>query len=264
MAAFPDDKKLPLDDEPPQYEETTAGSSSATFDSTGFIATSQLQVNAIGYDTNQALTGKMLENITVYRVESGEPEYLSVRRKASSNSCALVRASDPSQNTLISTIYRWGPGRHPKMHLLPYDSAVSVEQAIENDNIPGEVVEAKSRKWYSRDQLFQTSLGEFTWTYGDRDEKKELNADSLLVMTRADGSKNGTQIAQLIRNDEMRTPGSKRHAGGNGGRLQIDLRAWQGEKTAGPGIEAFVVASCILMLKREADRFINNNIAAVS
>lgn len=260
MTSFNDkkNKDFALDAPPPGYEDAAPSAASS-----GFVSTSELQINALGYDTNQALTGRMLENITVYRVDSGQPEYISVRQKASSNSCALVKASDPGQNTLISTIYRWGLA-HPRMHLLPYGSTVSVQQAIENDNIAGEEVKVVSRKWYSRDQVFHTSLGEFTWTYGHRDERAELDADSLLVMTCADGSKDGVQVAQLIRNDDLRTAGSKRYSGGNGGRLVMDLRRWQGEKTAGPGIEAFAVASCILMLKREADRFINNNIAAVS
>lgn len=253
-----DDKLAP----PPAYEEASPRPSSDSPD--GFVTTSELQVQATGYDTNQALTGCMLENITVERVSTGQTEYTSVRLKRSSNSCALVHASNPDR-TLISTIYRWGPGRRPKMHILPNDAVVSVEQALENDKIPGEVVGVKSRAWYSRDQLFDTSLGQFTWSYADRHERAEVDADSLMVLERVDGSsKGGVTVAQLIRNSEFRTPGSKKYSGGNGGRLIMDLRMWNDEKTAGAGIEAFVVASCILMLKREADRFINNNVAAVT
>lgn len=254
-----DDEKLAP---PPQYEEATPRPSSDSPDR--FVTTSELQIQATGYDMNQALTGNMLENITVERVSSGQNEYTSVRLKRSSNSCALVHASDPNR-TLISTIYRWGPGRRPKMHILPNDAVISVEQALENEKIPGEVVGVKSRTWYSRDQIFDTSLGQFTWSYADRHERHEAGADSLMVMERIDGnSKAGVTVAQFIRNDELRTPGSKKYSGGNGGRLIMDLRMWNDEKTAGAGIEAFVVASCILMLKREADRFINNNVAAVS
>lgn len=211
--------------------------------------------------------------ISVYRVQSGEAEYTSVRLKKNSNSCALVRASDPRQNTLISTIYRFGPGRHPKMHILPSNSGVSVEEAVENENVPGETVKVKSRSMISRGQIFDTSLGKFEWRYGTREERAACNADSLLIMERVDRaslpnaskeSKSGARVAQLIRNDQFRTPGSKKYSGGNGGRLMMDLRMWHDEKNAGAdGAEAFVVASCILMLKREADRFIDNHIAAV-
>jgi hypothetical protein len=97
---------------PPDYNEVVASdyaSSQSSFPD-GFLATSELQVEAIGYNTNQALSGnKTLENISVYSVESGVPvqeKYTSVRLKSSSNSCALVHSSDPRQNALISTIYR--------------------------------------------------------------------------------------------------------------------------------------------------------------
>jgi hypothetical protein len=263
---------------PPDYNEVVASdyaSSQSSFPD-GFLATSELQVEAIGYNTNQALSGnKTLENISVYSVESGVPvqeKYTSVRLKSSSNSCALVHSSDPRQNALISTIYRWGPGRHPRMRILPRDASVSVEQAIDDDNLRGELVDVQSRSMVSRAQVFDTSLGKFEWRYGSREERKACNADSLLILERmdpivlADGTKtrSGARVAQLIRNDQFRTPGSVRYSGGNGGRLVIDLRAWKDEKHAdADGVEAFFVASCILMLKREADRFIDNNIAAV-
>ena len=237
--------------EPPSYNDAN-GSHSV------FSPTSALQVQAIGYDTNQALTGKTLENISVFRVDTDKEEYTSVRRKKSSNSCALVRASDPN-TTLISTIYRFGPGRHPRMHVFPRDSAISVDQALDNDKVPGEQIEVKSRSMVSRGQIFDTSLGKFEWRYATSAEERACGADQLLVMERVDS---GVQVAHLIRNDEFRTPGTVRYSGGNGGRLMMDLRGWEEKRTG--DVEAFVVASCVLMLKREADRFINNNIAAVS
>lgn len=228
--------------------------------SSNFLATSNLNIHAIGYDTNQALTGRTLENISVYRVESGQAEYVSIREKKSSNSCALVRTSDQDR-TLISTIYRFGPGRHPKMHIVPDNAKVSVDAALANKSIPGEEVEVKSRSFTSRAQVIDTALGKYQWRYGSRQERAACNADSLLIMERTDG----TRIAQLVRNAELRTPGTVRYSGGNGGRLMIDLHAWEnGDKAATAGVEALVVASCILMLKREADRFIDNNIALVT
>lgn len=256
---------------PPEYKEAIGShypSSSSSSD--GFIATSELQVQAIGYDANQALTGRTLENISVYRVESGDAEYISIRLKKNSNSCALVRTSDQRQTPLISTIYRIGPGRPPRMRILSYNAGVSVEEAINNENVHGELIEVKSRSWVSREQVLDTSFGRFVWRYGTRDEHAACNADSLLVMERMDRvsipsggkSKKGTRVAQFIRNDQFRTPGSKKQSGGNGGRLMIDLRIWDnGENASAHHVEAFVVASCILMLKREADRFINNRAA---
>lgn len=263
---------------PPEYTEVAASNyaSSRSSSPDGFLATSELQVEAIGYDTNQALSGnRTLENISVYGVESGAPtreKYTSIRLKKNSNSCALVRPCDGGQNALISTIYRWGPGRHPRMRILPRDASVSVEQAIDDDNLRGELVDVKSRSMVSRAQVLDTSLGKFEWRYGSKEEKRACNADSLLILERMDRgvlpdgtkTKSGAKIAQLIRNDQFRTPGTVKYSGGNGGRLVMDLRSWEDEKHAGAnGAEAFVVASCILMLKREADRFIDNNLAAV-
>lgn len=258
---------------PPEYEEAISSdqsSNSSSFD--GFFPTSELQVQAIGYDVDQALTGRTLENISVYSVESGDAEYISVRLKKNSNSCALVRASDPRQSTLVSTIYRVGPGRSPRMRILPDNAGVLVEEALNNENVRGELVEVKSRSLVSRRQVFDTSFGKFEWRHGTGEEKVACNADSLLVMERIDRvslpsggkSKSGVRVAELVRNDEFRTPGTKRYSGGNGGRLRMDLRMWDDDKNASVhGVEAFVVASSVLMLKREADRFIDNHIALV-
>ncbi|KAE8329590.1 hypothetical protein BDV39DRAFT_171621 [Aspergillus sergii] len=244
--------------------------SSSNSDFCGFVPTATLQVEAIGYDVDQALTSRTLENISVFRPGSRDAEYVSIRLKKNSNSCALVRVSD--QATLISTIYRFGPGRHPRMRILNLDSKVSVEDAIKNENVRGELIEVKSRLMISRAQVFDTSLGKFEWRYGTKEEQAACNADNLLVMERLDRvslpgggqSKSGARVAQLIRNDQYRTPGTKKYSGGNGGRLFIDLRMWNEDKSTSPQrVEAFVVASCILMLKREADRFIDNHLALV-
>ncbi|KFX99676.1 hypothetical protein V490_01717 [Pseudogymnoascus sp. VKM F-3557] len=230
------------------FSKSKRSSDLFTDDKSGFIASSELQVEAIGYDLNQALCGRTLENIFVYRPGSPNPKYASMRLKKSSNSCALIRGN----TTLISTIYRWGPGRHPRMRIL--NSSVSIEEAIEDDNVRGELVEVKSRSIVSRGQVFDTSLGKFEWRYGTRDEQAACDADSLLVM-----EENGKRIGLFVRNDQFRTPGTRQYSGGNGGRLMLDLRICDNPES----VEAFAVASCILMLKREADRFIENNVAAV-
>ncbi|KAB8276144.1 hypothetical protein BDV30DRAFT_47230 [Aspergillus minisclerotigenes] len=83
-------------------------SSSSNRNFGGFVPTATLQVQTIGYDVDQALTGRTLENISVFRSGSRDAEYGSIRLKKNSNSCALVRVSD--QATLMSTIYCFGPG----------------------------------------------------------------------------------------------------------------------------------------------------------
>ncbi|KAF9879538.1 hypothetical protein CkaCkLH20_03081 [Colletotrichum karsti] len=264
-------------DAPPGYKESLGANPSGTFISPSDSGTiSQLDIQAIGYDTNQALTGNTLENIPVYRVGSGELEYTSIRLKKNSNSCALVRGSDTTQTPVISTIYRWGPGRRPRMRILPPGTAATVEEAINSDHLVCEVVEVKSRNMMSRTQELKTSFGTFEWRYGGRGERKEASeASSLLVLERTDDAaaaasasgktgKHGVPIAQLVRSAELRTAGTSRWMGGNGGRLIMDLGMWTDDKkTAVKDAEAFIVASCLLMLKREADRFKDNTIAAV-
>jgi len=158
------------------------------------------------------------------------------------------------------------------MHILPYNAGISVEEALNNENVHGELVEVKSRSLVSRAQVLDTSLGKFEWRNGTGEERTTFHADSLLVMERIDPviltngekSKSGVRVAQFIRNDQFRTPGTKKNSGGNGGRLMMDLRMWDDDENASAhDVEAFVVASCILMLKREADRFIDNHIALV-
>ena len=167
---------------------------------------------------------------------------------------------------MLATVYRWGPGRPPKIRIFPKDSTVSVEDAINSDSVPCELVGVKSRNMFSRTQRMETSFGTFEWRYGNRGERKEVDqADSLLVMDRVDpAKKESTRIAHMVRSDEFRTEGTTKCMGGNGGRLMIDLSPWADDKTtAAKDVEAFVVASCICMLKREADRFQNNAVAAV-
>lgn len=271
LSGSPDES---IQDPPPAYHEASTSNTLPSSSSSpgGFFGTSTLSVQAIGYDCNQAYTGKYLENITVYRTDSGAAEYISVRLKKSSNSCALVRTADPTQTPLISTIYRIGPGRHPRMRILHDNPGLTVEDAVKDEDLRGELIEVKSRSMISRAQVFDTSLGKFEWRFGDKKERDACNASSLLIMERTDRitlpdgteSQSGAQVAQLIRNDEFRTPGSKKNSGGNGGRLVMDLRMWQDDKRTGvQEAEAFIVASCILMLKREADRYIDNQVAAV-
>lgn len=160
------------------------------------------------------------------------------------------------------------------MRIFPANTSVSVEDAINADKVECELIDVKSRSMLSRAQKFDTSFGAFEWRYGSRGERKEdYDASSLLILERTDSvesgagakvGKRGVRVAQLVRSDEFRTPGTTRYMGGNGGRLMMDLSLWTEDKKAtAKDVEAFVVASCICMLKREADRFRDNTIAAV-
>jgi hypothetical protein len=159
------------------------------------------------------------------------------------------------------------------MRILPPTSSTSIEEAINSDNVECEMVEVRSRSVFSRTQRIETSFGTFQWRYGSRAERGEaFHANSLLILERLDqhttekSSKEDkpARIAQFVRNDEFRTPGTHKCMAGNGGRLMIDLSAWADDKSStAEKVEAFVVASCICMLKREVDRMRDNNIAVI-
>lgn len=59
----------------------------------------------------------------------------------------------------------------------------------------------------------------------------------------------GQLIAQLVRYEGTRTPGTSRCTAGNGGELQIDKEACRLLELD----ETVVVATCLVMLKRESD-----------
>ena len=243
-----------------------------TEESGDFDPTTALQVEATGFDTKQALKGWMLENITVVQPDSKQLEYTSVRLKKFANSCALVRSRDEA--VVLSTIYTAGP-RRPRMRLFDPAAGVTVEDAIHDKTFPAEAhvqeFKVKSRSVFSRTQVLETPLGTFEWRYARKSERKAYNADNLLIAeltpnpTHAAGSTSKVRVAQLIRNDAYRTAGTVKYSGGNGGRLQINLRPWSGDTKSLPErAEALIVASCIMMLKREADRFVNGVVGAVA
>jgi hypothetical protein len=268
---------------PPTYSEAIGGDiagRSVSPATASFAPTTQLQIHATGVTSSSSLCSQDPLPIPVFRIDPGtstssiestEPEYISLRLKKKSNSCALVRGSDPSRRPLNATIYRWGPGKPPKIRILPLDSSASVEEAINSENLESDLLEVRSRSIISRSQKIATSFGTFQWRYGGRSEKKDaFDANSLLILEKIDGlsakksKKQGIRVAQFIRNDEFRTPGTNKYMAGNGGRLMLDLRAWTGEKeTDTAKIEAFMIASCICMLKREVDRMRDNTTAAI-
>lgn len=266
------------EDDAPSYDHVMAGRTAASSSGSPsyagqFMPDTQLQIQAIGYDYNAAMYGNTLEQITVCQPDTGHVEYTSVRLKKNSNSCGLVRGSDDSSVPLIATIYRWGPGRSPRMKILQKDSHANVQQAIESDKVPCELIELRSRNMFSRTQIFETSFGTFEWRYGSRDERRATDdANSLLIMEKIEtvsgglkSSKKARRVAQLVRNDEFRTPGTNKNMGGNGGRLMMDVSSGvDGHSVTTKDFEAFVVAGCICMLKREADRFKDNVVAAVT
>ncbi|KAK4156666.1 hypothetical protein C8A00DRAFT_40881 [Chaetomidium leptoderma] len=140
---------------------------------------------------------------------------------------------------------------------------------------------------------FRTRLGTFQWRYGSRRERHAAAAaqsqqhkgqgevSSLLVLERVvhvaaaqtssvpnkkKDEKVRTVVAHFLRGEGYRTPGSSGSTAGNGGRLVMDLGMWGGAdfKEDGEMAVVMVVATCLLMLKREIDRRRTQQIAIMA
>lgn len=297
--------RLPGDEPPPSYAPPSYDAgvtgrpsgekaydavsiNSATSQAPGFNPSIHLAIETAGFNINSFSNRNWHgdQAIPVFRLVPGptallerqdNPEYYSLRPKKSSNSCALIRADDAGQAPIISTVYRWGPGRDPHMRMYGPTERVSIEDAVDKNKPVDKEFEVKTHWVTSRSASLVTPYGKFEWRYAKRSEKKEVQADSLIVCDRLDSpnaaagtssSKKETRIrvAQFVRNAEYRTQGTTRWTGGNGGRLMIDLSEWAGQEKNGivEEIEPLIVAGCMLMLKRETDREKNNQIVVVT
>ncbi|BFZ58831.1 hypothetical protein PYCC9005_005896 [Savitreella phatthalungensis] len=253
---------------PPRYSDLGIEGSSSIDDADGFKATSQFYIHANGYTLGQALYGKTLENTYIYRVDTSELAYTSVRTKRKSNSCALVRGSDGPP--LIATIYRRGPFRHARMRIYAPGAVKTVDDAINSDweDEDGDLVKVESKSIFTHTQKFDTPYGTFEWRDGSKRERKDAAADAttLMIMERHDLGNEAVPVARFVRTPEFRTPGTKKDVIGErgaGGRLMLDLTSWRDQKVEIDDVEAFIVASCICMIKRETDRYIEQSQAVV-
>jgi hypothetical protein len=267
-----DSKELEVSE--PSLSDDGNSISGTTVTGDAFTVSVQMQIQSLGLHIDN-FGHSDSSPIPVFGVSadgssSASPEFVSIRPSPKSNSCALLDSTQPQQTALISTVYRWGPGRNPRMRVLPAGNSFTPEQAVEGEFKGGEEWEVTGTgNPLSRTKRMVTPYGMFEWRYGSRSEKKEqYKATSLLVLDKVDGpkSKHRTRVAQLVRNDEFRTPGTTNwNTNGNGGRLQMDARLWEDESKAGArDLQAFVVASCICMLKKEVDRQRNNQVALVT
>ncbi|KYK55705.1 hypothetical protein DCS_07669 [Drechmeria coniospora] len=244
----------------PRYEAviglsiSSSAAASPAGPSTNLHATHTFQIETLGHPLIALPFSTTPVPILIYRVlptgTLGPLAYQSLRQTRRSGNSVLVKPDDHlAEQPLCSTSYRFGPKRPPHMQLLG-------EAACD------EVFEVHAKGCHTRAQGIRTHLGTFRWRYASRAERRAAGADSLVVLDLVTsvalaGGKSRERrrrIAQLVRNDEWRTKGTRGCTAGNGGRLMMDLGDWAAAKSELLQMEVLVIASCIVMLKKEVDR----------
>ncbi|KAF2631612.1 hypothetical protein BU25DRAFT_407255 [Macroventuria anomochaeta] len=220
-----DKKELMIGDTVSIASDTTLGVLDATF-----IPVKTLHINAKGISVLRLSTPPSERAVTISNPD-GSLVYTSTRARLSSGNCTLT---DADGKALVGTEYFFGPSKDPVLNRLDTDE--------------GMIYEIKTlSKWTSRNHKFLLPDGRtFEWRY-KREKGFGANGVKGTALVLNVGER---RLAMLIRNDETRTLGSKSCSAGNGGELLL------GDDVGGKiGIkEDLVVATCLLMLKKEIDR----------
>lgn len=205
-------------------------------DDSSFTPTRRLTIDAHGIGVFRFPSPSNELEIPVY-TESDKVVYISKREKRSSGNCVLWSAK---AGKLVETEYFFGMNRDPVLRVVDVEGKGGVE--------------VKTRtKWMSRRMEVEVPDGRrVEWGY-----EKEKTADGRQVnfivlrevVDKGEGGR-GMEISRLIRSDETRTPGSSRCSVGNGRELLIDGSVLEFSSLD----DGLVVASCLVMLKREVDR----------
>ena len=191
---------------------------------------------------------------------NGSVAYTSTRARKSKGDCILASREG---GDLISTNYFFGPQRQPILKDLSqfdYSNPISGEASKPFDKTDS-LFDIKS-KWNSRAiiMVHRPTGKVFEWSYEKTrtaDKKKALllvlrlkdNQSALEVKGSDDESDGkGKVIAQLIRSETTRTPGTKSCTAGNGGQLVLDRDAAEAME------EPLIIATSLMMLKKEIDR----------
>lgn len=208
-------------------------------DSSSFYPSRTLNVGAKGIGAFRLPLPDRQFEITISGFD-GTAAYVSGRDKRWSGNSVL---SAPKLGNLIRTEYFVGPNRDPVLRLLQTTSVIPEEIKIKS-------------KWGSRSIQFTMPAGaEYQWSYEKekRPDGEKLHLVTLHAIENPDNKTNGQpnrRVAQLVRSAETRTPGTHKCSAGNGGELQID----DGALNALNLDESIVVATCLVVLKREVDR----------
>jgi len=179
----------------------------------------------------------------------GSLAYASTRNSRCSGSCVL---SSPDTGEVARTTYFWGPFRQPIVSLLPTGNKLAGETYGAGTS-EGEEIKVISRGMLKGTAVFTSAKwGTFEWSYAWRKENN-MRVNLLILEKRVPDENDSTQyklfkIAELERSDETRTEGSTKHSAGNGGRLGV---SWEASREID---ESLIIASLLIMLKKEIDR----------
>jgi hypothetical protein len=266
----------------PQYEAIVDTGSSSIPDSTGgsFYPSVRLQIETAGIGLFRLPLPPRNIPIPVYAVDedgqTGGVTYESIRPTRGSGNCVLYRRDGGQGGSAVcATTYRFGPNRPPIIQLLAdgyVPGSDDDNNGSNNSSKNPEGFEVHGKGIATRAVSIRTSMGTFQWRYASRAERKAFQGpyqevpNSLLVMDRVHsvalaGNRKSSEerlrtVAVLVRGESTRTRGTGSSSAGNGGRLMVDLRDYAAADAKGEAaqMEAFVVASCLVMLKREVDR----------
>lgn len=178
---------------------------------------------------------------------SVEPVYTSIRSKRGSGNATLRHYM---KGDLLATSYRFGLFRDPEIRRIDGGSDSKV---VQSDDSAGELAVKISTG--CRAVTFTSTTDDsktFKWEY-----KKSISLTGkkrrLMILSMHDSSlsaewKKDEMLAALVRTDDTRTPGTKKSDAGNGGLLVLDEQAttFMNEET--------ILATCLMMLKKEIDR----------
>ena len=176
-----------------------------------------------------------------------EPLYVSTRASRRSGNAVLHHSQ---RGELLATNYKFGPFREP---VIRYLSATGDIKLGPDDEQGPLAVKTKSHMLTYRVDLTMAEHENksFNWRYVRTPTPEGKKTRVLALTTETSGSssgKDGTVIAVLLRTDSTRTPGTSKWCAGNGGQLIL------GSEAATHMDESLIVASCIMMLKKEIDR----------
>ena len=204
-----------------------------------FVPRATLTINSLGISWFRF--PRSVKELTIPILRDSTPAYQSVRFKRSSGSCVLT-SLHPTATEVARTQYTFGPGKKRAPVV----------------TIAGEELRIFKACVSHRKYTFQWRGERYEWIYEKEERPATASSEGgvlktkLLVLYVGEGETR-RKVAELVRNRETRTTGSGSTWAGNGGALVL-----------GEGVEeVVVVATVLVMLKKEVDRRILQQIVLI-